>query len=360
MTVGISLTGVSKTYENGVKALIDINIDFESDKIYTVVGPSGCGKTTLLNIISGLLEPTAGKILINGRDVTNIPAEKRNIGMVFQSYALFPHLSVVENAEFGLRVRNVPPKQRRLIAEEKLGLVGLEHLAGRGISQLSGGQKQRVALARALAIEPQILLLDEPLSALDPQLRKQVREELKKMLKTIGITTVMVTHDQEEALSVGNYCVVMQSGQIGQIARPEELYYHPKTRFVANFIGSSNIWKARVSSISDLHYQLDFGFCTALLAKDRKIDHAILQNNSEVLAVIRPEDLDVVLEDAADYFFIKPQNITFLGDRILVEAETETKVTVMLVNTRKNLEGLVGDDNWRISLNTDRMHFIPA
>ncbi|HWQ61220.1 MAG TPA: ABC transporter ATP-binding protein, partial [Negativicutes bacterium] len=358
--MGIALHGISKTYENGFRALTDININFEQNQIYTIVGPSGCGKTTLLNIISGLLAPTSGTITINGRDVTDLPAEKRNIGMVFQSYALFPHLSVVENTEFGLRVRNIPPKQRRAIAEEKLGLVGLEQLADRKISQLSGGQRQRVALARALAIEPQILLLDEPLSALDPQLRRQVRDELKKMLARIAITTVMVTHDQEEALSVGNYCIVMNNGQIGQIARPEELYYYPQSAFVANFIGSSNIWRAKVTSISDLHYQLDFGFCTALLVKDRKSNHAALLSNSEVLAVIRPEDLDVTGEAAASCFYIKPQNITFLGDRILVEAETETKVAVVLVNTKKNLERLVGDDSWRISLNTDRMHFIPA
>ncbi len=356
----ISLHGINKIYENGHKALCDVSLEFESDQIYTIVGQSGCGKTTLLNIISGLLSPTSGKVFINGRDVTDLPAEKRNIGMVFQSYALFPHLSAIENVEFGLRVRNVSKTKRRTLAKEKLKLVGLESFADRRIGQLSGGQKQRVALARALAIDPQILLLDEPLSALDPQLRRQMRDELKRTLKRIGITTIMVTHDQEEALSVGNYCVVMNDSRIGQIGKPEELYNFPRSKFEAGFIGTSNIWKVKVKNHSDLHFQLDFGFCTAFLPKDRKMYNSLLESNRDIYAVIRPEDLEVANDQNGGGFSIKPQSITFLGDRILIEGETPTKEPVIIVNTRKRLEKLVGMETWGVSLNTERMHFIPT
>jgi putative spermidine/putrescine transport system ATP-binding protein/spermidine/putrescine transport system ATP-binding protein len=211
----------------------------------TLLGPSGCGKTTNLRMIAGLLDPTEGEILIGSKRVNDVPIHKRNLGLVFQNYALFPHKTVAENVAFGLKYRNVPKSEIPAKVQAALELVQLPHVGDRYPKELSGGQQQRIALARAIVIEPDVLLLDEPLSALDANLREDMRVELKRIQERIGVTTVFVTHDQSEALAMSDLIVVMSEGRVEQVGKPEEVYNTPATGFVANFLGASNISEAR-------------------------------------------------------------------------------------------------------------------
>jgi putative spermidine/putrescine transport system ATP-binding protein len=223
-----------------------VDLAIQRGEFVSFLGPSGCGKTTTLRMVAGFEEPTSGAIRIGDKDVTNLKPNERNVGMVFQSYALFPNLTVADNVGFGLKVAKKPVAETRSRVEEMLRLIKLPHLATRYPYQLSGGQQQRVALARALAIRPQVLLLDEPLSALDAKIRVSLREEIKALQRELGITTVYVTHDQEEALSMSDRIVVMSDGRVEQVGTPFEIYNNPRTRFVASFVGTLNILKARV------------------------------------------------------------------------------------------------------------------
>jgi putative spermidine/putrescine transport system ATP-binding protein len=238
----IELKAVSKTYGD-VVAVKDVTLAVRDGEFTTILGPSGSGKTTLLNLIAGLVQPTSGQFLVGGQDITNLPPSARKVGLVFQNYALFPHLSVYENIAFPLRVRHFAKHEIDKRVEEALALVRLDNLGARKPAQLSGGQQQRVAIARALVFQPDILLLDEPLAALDRKLREEVRREIRHIQRTVGITTVLVTHDQEEALSLSDKIVVLDRGCIQQIATPEAAYYRPATRFVANFLGDANLFE---------------------------------------------------------------------------------------------------------------------
>ena len=211
----------------------------------TLLGPSGCGKTTNLRMIAGLLDPTEGEILIGGKRVNDVPIHKRNLGLVFQNYALFPHKTVSENVAFGLKYRDIPKSEIPGKVQAALDLVQLPHMGDRYPKELSGGQQQRIALARAIVIEPDVLLLDEPLSALDANLREDMRVELKRIQERIGVTTVFVTHDQSEALAMSDLIVVMSEGRVEQVGKPEEVYNTPASEFVANFLGASNILSAK-------------------------------------------------------------------------------------------------------------------
>ena len=235
----VELLGVVKQF-GAHRALDGIDLAIKPGEFVALLGPSGCGKTTALRALSGLELIDGGRILIDGEDVAGIPTNKRDIGMVFQSYSLFPHLTSLENVEFGLRMRKVATAERRERAAEALEMVGLGSFAGRYAHQLSGGQQQRVALARALVTRPRVLLLDEPLSALDAKVRVQLRDEIRRIQTELGITTVFVTHDQEEALAVADRVAVMKDGRIEQIGTPEELYATPSSPFVADFVGLSN------------------------------------------------------------------------------------------------------------------------
>ena len=241
MTTGatVELLGVTKTYGSH-HALAGIDLTIAPGEFIALLGPSGCGKTTALRALSGLERIDGGRIVVDGKDVADVPTNKRDIGMVFQSYSLFPHLTALENVEFGLRMRNVPRAARRLRAVESLKLVDLPTYGERYAHQLSGGQQQRIALARALVTRPRVLLLDEPLSALDAKVRVQHRDEIRRIQTELGITTLFVTHDQEEALAVADRVAVMREGRIEQIGTPEELYVKPATPFVADFVGLSN------------------------------------------------------------------------------------------------------------------------
>ena len=222
-------------------ALDDINLEIAAGELFFLLGPSGCGKTTLLRIIAGLLHPTSGRILFNDRDVTQLGTEKRNAVMCFQSYALWPHMSVRENIRFGLRVRKMPADQQQKQIDSVLGLVQMKQYADRRPNELSGGQQQRVALARALAVNPACLLLDEPLSNLDAKLRLEMRSEIRRICKSAGYTTIYVTHDQKEALSVADRIALLKDGQLVQVGTPADLYHRPANSFVADFIGQTNL-----------------------------------------------------------------------------------------------------------------------
>jgi spermidine/putrescine ABC transporter ATP-binding subunit len=238
--VAVRLAGVSRWYGR-VRAIDEVTLEVRRGEFLSLLGPSGCGKTTTLNVIAGFVEPSAGRVVIEGEDVTDVPTYRRRLGMVFQNYALFPHLTVFENVAFGLRVRRAPRGEIAGRVGEALGLVRLAGFEDRRPRQLSGGQQQRIALARALVTRPRVLLLDEPLAALDKNLRDEMRVELKEIQRRTGLTTIFVTHDQEEALSLSDRVVVMQDGRVEQVSAPRELYDRPLTRFVATFVGASNV-----------------------------------------------------------------------------------------------------------------------
>ncbi len=243
----LQLTAVSKRYGDNV-AVDDVSLDIADGEFLVLLGPSGCGKTTTLRIVAGFVEPTSGSVQLGGQDVTALPPWKRNAGLVFQSYALFPHLTVDKNVAFGLEMRRVPASDIAPRVKEALRLVRLEHLGQRLPRQLSGGQQQRVALARALVFRPDILLLDEPLSNLDAKLRQDVRVEIRELQRKLGLTTVMVTHDQEEALTMADRLVVMNEGRIRQVGSQQDLYERPADRFVAGFVGRSTFMEGRVEA----------------------------------------------------------------------------------------------------------------
>ena len=228
-------------------ALDRIEVDVASGEFLSLLGPSGCGKTTALRLVAGFDRPTSGYVVIDDKDVTSVPPNRRDMGMVFQAYSLFPNMTAARNVEFGLRIRGRDREERRRRVAELLDLVGLSHAVGRYPHQLSGGMQQRVALARALAIEPRVLLLDEPLSALDAKVRVQLREEIRRIQLELGITTIYVTHDQEEALSISDRVAVMYRGRIEQIGTPAEMYGSPETPFVAEFIGTMNRLQSTVA-----------------------------------------------------------------------------------------------------------------
>ena len=279
----IRLQDISKKFEDDV-ILDSINLSIKDKEFMTFLGPSGCGKTTTLRIIAGFLEADSGQVIFEGKDINSLPPHKRQVNTIFQRYALFPHLNVYDNIAFGLRIKKMKEKDIAKKVGEMLELVNLKGFQKRNISSLSGGQQQRVAIARALAVEPRVLLLDEPLGALDLKLRKDMQVELKNIQKRMGITFIYVTHDQQEALSMSDTVVVMNGGRIQQIGTPIDIYNEPKNAFVADFIGESNIldgvmlddFKAKFSGA--IFQCLDKGF----------------KVNESVDIVVRPEDVDVV------------------------------------------------------------------
>ena len=267
--------------------LDDINLYFNDKEFLTLLGPSGCGKTTTLRIIGGFIKPTSGDVLFDGERINDVPPHKRKVNTVFQKYALFPHLDVYENVAFGLRIAKLPEQEIDERVTEMLEIVSLKGFENRKVSQLSGGQQQRVAIARALVNRPKVLLLDEPLGALDLRLRKDMQNELKRIQQAMGITFIYVTHDQEEALSMSDTVVVMDKGRIQQIGTPEDIYNEPKNAFVADFIGESNILDGVMLEDRLVKF---FG------RKFKCVD-AGFEKNEPVDVVIRPEDIDIVPPD---------------------------------------------------------------
>lgn len=276
----ISFENVNKFYED-THVLKNINFEIEKGKFYTLLGPSGCGKTTILRIIAGFTDVSNGKVTLNGADVTNLPPNKRKVNTVFQDYALFPHMNVFVNIAFGLRLKKTPENIIKEKVADALKMVQLSGYENREISQMSGGQQQRVAIARALVNEPEVLLLDEPLSALDLKLRTDMQYELRELQQRLGITFIFVTHDQEEALAMSDEIFVMSKGEIVQSGTPVDIYDEPINRFVADFIGESNI----VDGVMKEDYLVEF------VRKEFECADAGMRPNEKVEIVIRPEDL---------------------------------------------------------------------
>lgn len=298
----ISLTQAGKTFPDGTRALDPLDLRIDGGETLVLLGPSGCGKTTLLRLIAGLESPdSGGRILFNDVDVTPLPIEKRNVGMVFQSYALFPNMSVRENVSYGLRVRKTPAKERESRTDEMLEMMQIAQLGERTINQLSGGQRQRVALARAIAVRPQVLLLDEPLTALDALLRERLRVDIDALLRSLGTTAVYVTHDQSEAMALGDRIAVMDHGKVEQIGTARDIYFKPQSPFVADFIGTMNRLPARIED----------GFLWVL---GKKIMSAagLRDDTDEVL--FRPEEIEMANASEA-HFVGTVETAFFLGDR---------------------------------------------
>jgi putative spermidine/putrescine transport system ATP-binding protein len=269
-----------------VVALDGISISLEEGEFVSLLGPSGCGKTTALRIVAGFDRPNSGRILVAGKDMTRVPPSKRDMGMVFQAYSLFPNMSASRNVEYGLKIRGTAKEERQTKVAELLELVGLGHAGDRYPHQLSGGMQQRVALARALAIEPRVLLLDEPLSALDAKVRVQLREEIRRIQSRLGITTIYVTHDQEEALSISDRVAVLSQGRIEQIGAPAEIYGSPSTPFVAEFVGTMNRLEATVADPQS--GEVDYG--GVRLAVDAVRGRS---SGERVLVLVRPETVEL-------------------------------------------------------------------
>ncbi len=279
----IDLKNISVSFD-GQQILKDLNLYIRDGEFITLLGPSGCGKTTTLRIIAGFLEPDSGEVVFEGKTINGVPAYKRQVNTIFQRYALFPHLNVFENIAFGLKQQKKSKEEIRKTVEEMLALVNLKGFEKRNIAALSGRQQQRVAIARALAVKPRVLLLDEPLGALDLKLRKDMQAELKNIQQRLGITFIYVTHDQEEALSMSDTIVVMDSGVIQQIGSPTDIYNEPKNAFVADFIGESNILDGIMHADFSVEFQgIKFQCVDKGFGKDEPVD-----------VVIRPEDVDIV------------------------------------------------------------------
>jgi putative spermidine/putrescine transport system ATP-binding protein len=323
-----------KTFADGTHALEPATLDIARGETLVLLGPSGCGKTTMLRIIAGLELPDAGgRVLI----------ERRNVGMVFQSYALFPNMSVSDNIGYGLKIRGVPDKERAARVAELVALTNISGLENRRIDQLSGGQRQRVALARAVAIRPGILLLDEPLTALDAALRDRLRGELNRLLRALGITTIYVTHDQAEAMELGDRVVVMRKGSIAQIGTPREIYFTPKNRFVAEFIGAANIVEA---AIENGHLVLPGGRQPVAGAADMAV----------AVAMIRPETIRVTEAGSAPLSGVI-DSVSFIGDRqrLVVSGASDRLLTVDAPNTVQASAG----DRVGLSIAPDAVRLLP-
>src|SRR4051812_9263490 len=340
----VRIEACGKTFADGTRALEPATLDIARGETMVLLGPSGCGKTTMLRIIAGLELPDAGgKVLFDGKDMTSVPIERRNVGMVFQSYALFPNMSVSENIAYGLKIRGVQRKERAARVAELVKLTNISGLENRRIDQLSGGQRQRVALARAVAIRPGILLLDEPLTALDAALRDRLRGELNRLLRALGITTIYVTHDQSEAMELGDRVVVMQKGAIAQIGSPREIYFTPKNRFVAEFIGAANIVEA---ALTDGHLVLPGG--RQPVGGNASLPAAV--------AMIRPETIRVVeVGNAALSGII--DSVSFIGDRqrLVVRGASDKLLTVDAPNTVQARAG----DRIGLSISPDAVRLLP-
>ena len=280
----ISLQGISKTYEDNT-VLDDLNLDIKKNEFLTLLGPSGCGKTTTLKIIAGFEYADDGKVLFENKDMNNIPPYERAVNTVFQKYALFPHMNIYENIAFGLKIKKMPKDEIDRKVKEMLKLVALEGFEKRSVDSLSGGQQQRIAIARALVNEPKVLLLDEPLGALDLKLRQEMQTELKKIQQKLGITFIFVTHDQEEALTMSDTIVVMNKGKIQQMGTPEDIYNEPENAFVARFIGESNIFDGI------MHDDYKVEFC----GKNFDCVDKGFDKDENIDVVIRPEDIKMTV-----------------------------------------------------------------
>jgi spermidine/putrescine ABC transporter ATP-binding subunit len=349
---------VVKVFAGSVTAVDHVSLDIEAGEFFALLGPSGCGKTTLLRMIAGFEIPTAGDLLIDSQSMANVPPNRRPVNLVFQSYAVFPHMTVVENVAYGLKVAGTSKAAMATRVKEALALVKLDGLESRKPEQLSGGQRQRVALARALVKRPKVLLLDEPLSALDAQLREAMRLELVNLQHTVGITFVLVTHDQHEALSMADRIAVMDRGVVRQVARPTELYEHPHSRFVADFIGKTNLLEGTVRHHAD-------GVLVVDVSRLGQIKIPASNPTSGTVSVaIRPEKIKLYTTrpvDPVTAFAAEVYHVAYYGNQtqVFVHTESGMALTAMVQNTsRHGGIPMLGDRVWVGWASDDTLVFV--
>lgn len=322
--VGVSIKNITKRFTN-VVAVDNLSLEIQPGELFTLLGPSGCGKTTLLRAIAGFHIQDNGTVSFNGTQIDHLPPHKRNTGMVFQSYAVFPFMNVFDNVAYGLKARRVPKDELRIRTLNAIELVRLQGLENRRPDQLSGGQQQRIAVARAIAIEPQVLLMDEPLSNLDAKLRVEMRVDIRRLQKKLGITMIYVTHDQEEALAISDKIAVMEEGKVVQVASSWEIYNKPVNPYVANFIGVTNFFEGRLMS-ADIHKH---SAVIHFQGKALEIPYFLDTEEQEVIVSLRPEALEIIPEHENipdDYvsFRSKVFDSTYIGAVLRITAETQT------------------------------------
>lgn len=341
---GIVLEGVTKRYPGGVEAVSGVSLVVEEGEFVTLVGPSGCGKTTTLRTIAGFEDVTEGVVGISGDRMNGVPPDKRDIGMVFQDFALFPHKTVAENIAYGLKVRDRDSEYIESRVEEMLELVELPDTADRQPDQLSGGQQQRIALARALAPEPDVLLLDEPLASLDKKLRETMQVELRRIQQQLGITTLLVTHNQKEALTMSDRVVVMNDGHFEQVGAPEEVYSDPSSAFVADFVGTANLFEGTVSSVEEGIATVDCGPTTL-----QSTDAGGLTPGTDVTAVFRPEHLqfdnEAIATDGAGDGTVFDGTVSvrrYVGDQIEYHVDVDEE-TIIAAQRVEQTDAQIGD-----------------
>ena len=353
-TVAIDVSNVSKIFARGtaqeVKALDDVSVAIFQNEFFTLLGPSGCGKTTLLRLIAGFEHPTFGSIQLDGAEISSLAPYDRPVNTVFQNYALFPHMTVAENIGFGLEMQGRSKTEVEATVSEMLGLVRMEALRDRHIDQISGGQQQRVALARALAPRPKVLLLDEPLSALDLKLRKEMQVELKRLQHETGITFVFVTHDQEEALTMSDRVAVMNNGKILQVDHPHEIYNRPNDRFVADFIGDTNFIRARIIDKDSFHMNLDIGGAKSVQLP-RPSD---LSANREITLAIRPEQARICGAEDAPILEGKLAETIYIGTdtHYQIDIGTDSHFVIRVQNTSGEVPPLTQGDRVAIAIDS--------
>lgn len=346
----IELRNITKTFGNNL-VVQPTNLRIEHGELVTLLGPSGSGKSTLLSIIAGLLTPCEGQILIGGKDVTRVPPAKRNLGMVFQNYALFPHMTVFENVAFPLSIRGLSKADIESKVKRALEMVRLDGLAKRKQSQISGGQQQRVALARALVFEPEILLLDEPMGALDKKLREEVQLELRQLQRNLGVTTILVTHDQEEALSLSTRLVVIDAGQVQQVTTPELAYKEPANKFVAEFIGTANLWSGNALLNAD-------GTCVEF-ASGGYFQFKLNKNiTGPVNLLVRPEHLEVQNNTHKDGVAAKITEIIYLGQSTRIHMKTESGMQIVAASN--SVKSLLAGQEVCVSWKPENAWLMPA
>jgi ABC-type Fe3+/spermidine/putrescine transport system ATPase subunit len=353
----LDMQNITKRFGQAV-AIDNVSFSLERGKVITFVGPSGCGKTTLLRMISGLTEPTEGKVILDGEDITYLRANDRNTAMVFQNYALFPHMTVAQNLGFGLQIRKKPKEEIRKEVLRLLELVQLEGMGGRKPQELSGGQQQRVALGRALSLHPKILLLDEPLSNLDANLRVMMRDEIRKLQKKLSLSIIFVTHDQEEAMAISDIIVVMDNGVVKQIGKPTEIYEKPADRFVANFIGHINMFEGRVEKLTDtgMAFKTPYG-----ILHISNPDFPIADGDN-LCAVVRPESIDIVgtkdgKGDKNNIFQGEVQSSMYVGSTMRYTISVKDK-TVYVDVADPQYNGMFPDGDTVNLVLKDRIHLL--